>query len=991
MDNRPSESNVVAPTNGSPAPRTGNPVKLWRTMEEALTGRPLGKSRLGEQFGNGSVQVNRQDFLRLMSASLALAGLTACAGEPKGPTHIAPYVRRPEGTTEEQSFFYASALTHQGYAEGTLVRQVSGRPIKVEGNPKHPASLGATRIFNQAQTLTFYDPDRSQTLLNKGQKATWDDLVAVLTNVANSHRAKQGDGIRVLSETVTSPSLAGLIQTLLKQFPSAKWHQWEPVNRDNVREGSRLAFGDIVDPQYHLDQADVILTLDAELLNGIPGSLRYARDFAKKRTPTLNGGNQNRLYAAESSPTITGMVADNRLPLRASEVDGVARAIAAGVGVAGVSAGSLAGAAQQWVAAVAKDLTQHKGTSLVVAGDEQPPAVHVLAHLMNDALGNAGKTVIYTEPVEANPGNQLQSLQTLVQDMSGGKVDFLLILGSNPSYTAPTDLNFGDALAKVAESVHLGLHADETAAKATWHVPIAHELEAWSDARAYDGTTTIIQPLINPLYGGRTPQELLAVLTGNGKPSAHDLVKDFWNQQLKATNFEAQWRTILNDGIVPNTAAAARQVKATATVPPAPAATPAGQLEVIFRSDPTIFDGRYANNGWLQELPKPLSKTTWDNAAMVSPGTASKLGLATQDVVSIQVRGKTVKAPIYVLPGHPDDAVTLHLGYGRTQAGNVGTGIGYNAYSVRTSVAPWFDGGATLSKTGETYVLATTQGTQEMEGRDPVKRGTLADFKQDQNFLQKQLPTLAGSLYTPFPYPGNKWSMSINLSNCIGCGACAAACVAENNIPVVGKDQVTRGRQMHWIRIDRYYEGNVANPSSYAQPVPCMQCENAPCEVVCPVDATTHSADGLNDMVYNRCVGTRYCSNNCPYKVRRFNFYQYADYTTPVLQLLNNPDVTVRERGVMEKCTYCVQRIRKAEVVAENESRTIRDGEVVTACQAACPTNAIVFGNANDAGSQVAKLKADVLNYDLLAELNTRPRTSYLGAVRNPNPDIKVE
>ncbi len=971
-----------------PSSRDATPVKFWRSLDE-LSGATSSRRRHFDHPLLAGASVNREQFLKLMGASLALAGITGCAAEPKGPTHIAPYVKRPDGITEDLSLYFATALTHKGYANGVLVRNVSGRPIKVEGNPQHPASLGATDIFGQAEILTFYDPDRSQSVMSKGQKRTWGELVAALTAAANAHQAKQGDGLRILTESVTSPSLADSLQALLKRFPQAKWHQWQPINRDNVREGARQAFGEVVETQYHLDQADVIVTLDADLLNSLPGSLRYAREFGQKRRVTAGGTAQNRLYAVESTPTVTGMVADHRLPVRAHDIEAVARFIAAQVGVTGVSGNVPSGVPAAWVGALVKDLLGHKGTSVVVAGDEQPPSVHVLAHQINQALGNVGHTVTYTDPVEFNPVDHLQSLRELVQDMNGGKVDFLVIIGGNPAYTAPADVDFASALGKVTQSVHLSLYEDETSKLTTWHAPLAHELESWGDARAFDGTETILQPLINPLYGGRTPQEVIAVLNGQPNASAHDLVKGYWQRRLNAADFDHRWRVMLNDGVVAGTALPPKQV----TLKPsasAPASAPEG-TEIIFRPDPTIYDGRYANNGWLQELPKPLTKLTWDNVVLVAPAMAQRLGLSNGDVVDIQYRGKVVRAPTWVMAGHPDNSITVYLGYGRTQAGRVGTGIGYNAYALRTSAAPWFDGGASLRKTGERYTLATTQSTQDMEGREIVMSGTFDEFLKDPNFIQKEVPKLVGSMYPPFEYNGNRWGMSINLSSCIGCNACAIACQAENNIPVVGKDQVSRGRQMHWIRVDRYYQGSAENPTSYAMPVPCMQCENAPCELVCPVGATTHSDEGLNDMVYNRCVGTRYCSNNCPYKVRRFNFYQFADYTTPSLRLMYNPDVTVRERGVMEKCTYCVQRIRHAEIRAQAEGRPVRDGEVVTACQAVCPTKAIVFGNINDQTSEIAKLKADPLNYDLLAELNTRPRTSYLAAIRNPNPEIKVD
>jgi molybdopterin-containing oxidoreductase family iron-sulfur binding subunit len=971
-----------------PTSKNATPVTFWRDVAEFKAGRRIKRPMLPNHLiPDGSI--NRQQFLKVMGASIALAGLTGCATEPKGPTGLAPYVSRPPGITEDQSILYASALTTQGYAQGVLVRAVSGRPIKIEGNPQHPQSLGATTIFEQASLLTFYDPDRSRSIVSNNQNVTWGEFVSALQTVDANQQAKQGSGLRILTQTITSPSLGDQLNQLLAKLPSAKIHQWEPVNRDNVLEGSQRAFGAPVNPVYRVDQADVILTLDADFLNAGPDSLRNARGYASKRVVTPTNASQSRVYAVESTPSVTGTIADHRLPVKARDVQAVGRAIAAGVGVPGVGGALPAGVSAAWVAAVVADLGQHRGSSLVVAGDQQPPDVHHLAHQLNQTLGNVGKTVSYVDSVEFSPVNKLQSLVQLVQDMNAGAVEFLLMIGGNPVYDAPADLGFAAALKKVGQSVHLSLHQDETSVASSWHVPLAHEIEAWGDARAIDGTTTIIQPVIEPLYGGRTPQELVAILAGQPPTSAHDLIKGYWQRQLKGADPELQWRSALASGIVPGTTLAAKAV----TLKPLTAAAPvaATGTELNFRPDPTIWDGRYANNGWLQELPKPVTQLTWDNVAYVGPTMAQRLGVNNADVVEVRYRGGLVLAPIYVLAGHPDDAVTLHLGYGRANAGQVGNGIGYNAYPLRTSAAPWFDTGVELRPTGNKLLLATTQGTQDMEGRDPVLAGTLDAYRKDTTFLQKLVPESVGTLYPPsFPYNGNRWGMTINLSACIGCNACIVACQAENNIPVVGKTEVAKGRHMHWLRVDRYYEGQLDNPTSYVQPIPCQQCENAPCELVCPVDATTHSDEGLNDMVYNRCVGTRYCSNNCPYKVRRFNFFQYADYTTPSLQLLYNPDVSVRERGVMEKCTYCVQRIRQVDIIANREKRGVRDGEIQTACQAACPTRAFSFGNLNDPTSEVAKLKADPLNYSLLADLNTRPRTTYLGVIRNPNPAIQA-
>jgi len=801
--------------------------------------------------------------------------------------------------------------------------------------------------------------------------------------------ASGGAGLRVLTETVTSPTLAAQLQALLAAYPAARWHQYEGVHRDNAIEGARLAFGEPVGVHYRLDQADVILSLDADFLNAGPGHVRYAHDFAARRRVADGATAMNRLYVVESTPGVTGAIADHRWPVRSSQVEGVARALAAQLGVAGVPAPAEEALPADWLAALARDLQAHRGRSLVVAGDQQPPIVHALAHALNDALGNVGRTVVYTDPVEAAPVNQTESLRELTTAMNAGEVELLVIIGGNPVYTAPADLAFADALGRVPFRVHLGLYADETAALCDWHIPQAHTLETWGDVRAYDGTITIQQPLIAPLYSGKSAYELLSALLGDATQTSHDIVRGHWEAQRGGEGFNQFWQTALHDGVIAGSALPPRPVTLSAQWPAATAA-PEG-LEVIFRPDPTIWDGAFANNGWLQELPKPLTKLTWDNVALVSPATAQRLKLSNEQVIELAYRGRTLRAPVWIQPGHADEAITLFLGYGRTRAGHVGTGAGYNAYALRTADAPWFDGGLAVRATGERYALAGTQHHFVMEGRDLIRAGTLAEFQADPEFIHHGRHKAEASLYPPHPYPGYAWGLSIDLGACIGCNACVIACQAENNIPVVGKEQVARGREMHWIRIDHYFAGDLDAPEIYHQPVPCMHCEDAPCEPVCPVAATVHSPEGLNEMTYNRCVGTRYCANNCPYKVRRFNFLQFADYHTESLKLLNNPDVTVRARGVMEKCTYCVQRINAVRIAAEQAGRTIADGEIVTACQQTCPTQAIVFGNINDPNSRIAQRRASPLNYTLLEELNTRPRTTYLARLRNPNPEIEGE
>jgi molybdopterin-containing oxidoreductase family iron-sulfur binding subunit len=724
----------------------------------------------------------------------------------------------------------------------------------------------------------------------------------------------------------------------------------------------------------------------------------------------------NRLYVVESTPTLTGAFADHVIRLTPQDVASVARAIAERIldpRSQATSPNLPPQVSQRWIEAVADDLLSSRaaggsGASMVIAGPSQPPEIHALAHAMNGALGNVGATVLYIEPVEARPIAQLDDLRALVDDMRAGRVSTLLILGGNPAFNAPSDLEFAKALANVPFRVHLGLYEDETSALCQWHVPQAHELETWSDARAYDGTATILQPLIAPLYGGKSSGELLAVVLGQVAATAHELVRQHWRTQLGEDGFEAAWQRALHDGLIPDTRSPVKSVtlrpEATESIRRAggrhrvhvvdPLIDDSNRFQIAFRPDPTIWDGCFANNAWLQELPKPLTKLTWDSAALIAPAAAQQLDLSNGDIVRLDDGRTSIEVPVWVLPGQPERLLTLHFGNGRKIGGHVAKDSGFDVFPLRTSTAMWTLSGVALAKTGRRYLLASTQTHHSMEGRHLVRSGTLGEYAahpEHPPFVEvgHHAPHDV-SLYPPAESTGYQWGMSINLGSCIGCNACVVACQAENNIPVVGKSQVANHREMHWLRIDHYYEGPAGDPRTHHQPVLCMHCELAPCEPVCPVAATTHSSEGLNEMTYNRCVGTRYCSNNCPYKVRRFNFLSYnADKReTPVLQMLANPDVTVRSRGVMEKCTYCVQRINAARIESEKEGRSIRDGEVVTACQAACPAEAIVFGDLNDKTSLVAQKKQSPLDYALLGELNTRPRTTYLAAVRNPNPRL---
>ncbi len=969
-----------------------NGRQYWRSLEE-LAGTQDFLDYLHHEFPRLAAlwdgAVDRRHFLKLMGASLALAGLGACARPPE--EQVVPYAHAPDQIVPGEPLYFATAVSLEGMGTGVLVKSNMGRPTKIEGNPGHPASLGATDAFAQASVLTLYDPDRSQVTTHLGNIGPWSDFTATIRTVLDAQRELQGAGLRILTGTVTSPTLADQLQGLLTKFPKARWHQYEPVGRDNARAGALAAFGAYADAQYHLDKADVILALDADFLTCGPASLRYVREFSARRRVERMHGTMSRLYVVECTPSSTGALADHRLPLRASDIEGVARAVAAGLGLA-VQAPTGSAAPAAWIAALVRDLQQHRGSSLVIAGDQQPPAVHVLAHAINHQLGNVGTTVVYTEPVEARPQDQLASLTDLVNDIDAGAVDALLILGGNPVYDAPADLHFGARLQQITLRIHHSLYQDETSALCHWHIPQSHELESWSDVRAFDGTVTIVQPLIAPLYETKTAHQVLAAFAGSSDASGYDLVRAYWKGRYTGANFEHFWRQAVHDGVVPDTALPAKTVSlqpdCLANLPPPPPGVQS--LELVFRPDPTVFDGRFANNAWLQELPKPVTKLTWDNAVLVAPATAQRLDLHNEEVVELEYDGRRLQGPVWITPGHAADCVTVTLGYGRTHAGRVGSNTGFNAYAVRASKARWFGGGLQLRKTGARHALACTQHHHGMEGRELVQFATLAEYQANPEFTRAKSEPDGGdiSLYPGFQYNGYAWGMVIDLNACVGCNACVVACQAENNIPSVGKEEVARGHEMHWLRIDRYYTGGLDNPQMFYEPVPCMHCENAPCELVCPVGATVHSSEGLNEMIYNRCVGTRYCSNNCPYKVRRFNFFQYSNRTVETLKMVENPEVSVRSRGVMEKCTYCVQRILAGRIVAEKEDRRVRDGEVVTACQAACPAEAIVFGDLNDTASQVAALKAQPRHYGLLTELNTRPRTTYLAALRNPNKEI---
>jgi molybdopterin-containing oxidoreductase family iron-sulfur binding subunit len=998
--------------------------RYWRSLEE-LAATDDFQELIHREFPRHAAEwddsVSRRNFLQVSAAGLALAGLTGCTRQPE--ERIVPFVKMPEELIPGRPLFFATAATLGGYATGLLAESHMGRPTKVEGNPEHPASLGSTDAKAQATILGLYDPDRSSAVTHLGRLSTWETLIKDLAAPLAAQEALGGEGLRILSGASSSPTLAEQLGKLRERFPKARWVQYEAAGRQQVYAGTRLAFGEALEPRYDFKAAEVVLSLDSDVFCQGPAHVRYAKEFAAGRRVHETGNRMSRLYAVESTPTNSGTLADHRLPLRPSQIAAFVAALAAELGVAGGDRAALSHEeARRWVSALASDLQAHGGRSLVVPGDHLAPEVQALVHGINDALGNTGTTVTYSEPVLLEPVESLDGLKELVEEMNAGRVHLLFVLGANPVYDAPVDLGFAEAVQKVDLRVHLGLYEDETAELCQWHLPEAHFLEGWSDARAFDGTVSIIQPLVEPLYSGRTVHEILALLTGDGGLSAYELVSESWNRRGLD---EAAWRKALHDGLIAGSALPAKAVTFRGGATPAPAAAGEG-LELLFQPDPVLHDGRFANNGWLQEAPKPITRLTWDNALLIGPATVAKLGLgdgfrtglpgfpkqlkgaaveaarllsATGKMVRLTVAERTLEVPLWVVPGQAEDTLVLHLGHGRRKAGRVGNGVGFDANAVRFSAGFWLAGGAQIELTGQTHKLASTQlhhnipvESEEARKRHMVRQGELADFVANPQLIQEmghaEMAKL--SMYPGFEYNGYAWGMAIDLSSCLGCNACLVACQAENNIPVVGKEQVARGREMHWIRIDRYFEGeDLDNPQVHQQPVPCMQCEQAPCEVVCPVAATVHNEDGLNDMVYNRCVGTRYCSNNCPYKVRRFNFLRFNDIKDPVVAMGRNPDVTVRSRGVMEKCTYCVQRINSAKIDARVAGRTVREGEIQTACQQVCPTDAIVFGDINDPQAKVRRWKDTELNYALLEELGTRPRTTYLAKLRNPNPELE--
>ena len=1059
----------------------------WRSLEQ-LQDDPRSVDLLEREFPEGASEappellrdgVSRRSVLAMLGGTASLAGLASCDIVRRPVEHIVPYVDAPEGMVPGVPLAYATTMPFGSRALGLLVESHEGRPTKVEGNELHPFSEGASSVWAQSSMLDLYDPDRSKSVRFGDDESSWDDFVAAWTE-GDLGPAADGTGFAILAEPSSSPTLVRLKEALLDRYPQARWVTWEPVSEENADQGTALGAGEHVHALYHLDRAKILLTLDSDFLGTEGDSVRNLRGYSRARRVNEDGGGSPlRHYTVDGVHSVTAANADHRLRVQSGRVAAFVARLGnalAGHGLelpldAGARAADIEDA---WVDALARDLIAHRGAGLIVAGNRQPAAVHAAVYALNSALGNAGSTVTYHRTPDSGSSSDAD-LAALAAAIHEGAVDRLLVLGANPAYSAPADLDFPAALESLGDAgavIHVGAYRDETSRFARWHLPLAHYLESWGDARATDGTASVVQPLIEPLYGAKSLVEVLALAATGESRDGRDLVRETWSGILglpleedageavaaatapeaaaeteaapdgdgeegeaeeavpvdpmslpfpvALSDFEVAWRKVLHDGLLDGSAAAAADLPAIAPEDGAAAVRAAGDaaqviaagddLEIVFRCSPAVHDGRFANNGWLQELPDSMTKLTWDNAALISPATADALGLENEDLVTVASGGRELELPVWQVPGQADNTVTIDLGYGRDFTGRIasaanleGHSPGRNAYLLRTSEAPHLARG-TISPTGGTYPLAQTQDHHSMEGRPIVREADLDYFEGHPDFAtaHSEKPH-ENSMWDEWTYQDSpQWGMTIDLNACVGCNACMIACQSENNVPIVGKEQVMEGREMHWLRIDRYFsdEGESAGmlrdlvrdlpsePQTSFQPVPCMQCENAPCEQVCPVAATVHDSEGLNAMVYNRCIGTRYCSNNCPYKVRRFNYFNFTKDTPEVMKLGKNPDVTIRSRGVMEKCTYCVQRISRAKVDAKQDGRGLADGDVVTACQQACPAEAIRFGDITDAASGVSQAKASPRNYNLLDDLHTKPRTTYLAKIRHPNRDI---
>jgi MoCo/4Fe-4S cofactor protein with predicted Tat translocation signal len=993
----------MSPMNNKKVDHSGR--EYWRSLDQ-LADTPEFNEFLRREFPESTVdlpaRLNRRQFLTLMGASLALAGLTSCR---RPVEKIIPYVKAPEEIIPGIPQYYATTMPFRTGAFGLIVESHEGRPTKIEGNPDHPANRGGTNAFIQAAVLELYDPDRSQAPVQKGEEKSWQDFGLFWQNLYPDFIKKQGEGLAVLSEAFASPTLYRLKSDFHKKYPKANWYTYEPVSDENIFDGIEAISGSVAIPEYNFEQAKLILALDADFLGLENESILSARQFINGRKPESPAEEMNRLYVVEPAFTLTGAMADHRQKLARCRIPTyllvlIELLLKRGVKVPGSEGLRPADGFEfdsHWLEALTDDLIRSAGRNIVLAGRQQNPLVHALVNLINFSLGNIGSTVQYRQPADWNPAEQTQ-LNNLIENLRQNKIDTLIMLGGNPVYNAPADLEFKSLLGKADHTIHLSYYYDETSRLAEWHLPQSHFLECWSDARAAQGTAGIVQPLIEPLFKSNSAIEMAAFVTRGKWTTAYDLVRETWRALLKVADFEQEWRRVLHQGYLENSEYPVVRPKLNlsglkqlvAEYPVVQCQPDATHLEILFQPSYSVYDGRYANNGWLQELPDCITKLAWDNAAVMSGNTACQLGLKNEDLIVINNKERDQSFPVWIVPGTADFTIALELGYGRTAAGRIGNQAGFNAYTLRTSKSLYFDTNFHIRKTIDMYKLANTQEHGYMEGRPIIREASLEEYRRDPKFAREMVeyPPLI-SLWQEHSYDkGYQWGMVIDLNRCIGCNTCTIACQSENNIPIVGKQQVRNGREMHWLRLDRYFTGDTDDPQMVFQPMACQHCENAPCEQVCPVAATVHDGEGLNLMVYNRCVGTRYCSNNCPFKVRRFNFFNYTKDYPEIIKMVQNPDVTVRSRGVMEKCTYCLQRLHESKHKAKMQNRVLKDGEVQTACQQACPTQAIYFGNINDPESRIRTIKQADRNYEMLAELNIKPRTSYLAKIRNPNPEI---
>ncbi len=942
--------------------------------------------------------LSRRSFMSIMGASMALAGLAGCR---RPVEKIIPYVVPPENIVPGVPEYYATTMPFGMSAYGLIVETHEGRPTKIEGNPDHPSTKGMSNAYMQASLLDLYDPDRAKKPMHKGVEKEWHDFVEYWQKLYPKYIESQGKGLAIISESFSSPTLGRLYREFKQKFPKAIWCAYDPINDENIYNGIKLATGRDLRPVYDYSKADIILSLDCDFLFSESESITAAHGFAERRRIENEHGSMNRLYVVEPTLSVTGGMADHRLAKNSIEIDLFTTILARELKKRGLDIkiedrrldfSNNLGFDEKWISALADDLITNRGKSLIVAGRRQSESIQTLVYALNYALGNIGTSVNYVELKDSPEKNDIDELYKTIDKE---EISALLIFGCNPIYSLPYGPSFGNQIGKIENTVYLSSHQNETSDYVNWLIPSSHYLESWGDTRAADGTLGIIQPLIQPLYESKSIFEMMSLIVSGEDKSGFEIVRQTWKGLLPTLTFEKNWRQVLHDGLLKESIStysmAEPDWQKIRTGSPSLGNNEPVAIVAEFYPSSSTYDGRFANNGWLQELPDPITKITWDNPALINPSTAKEFNLQSGDIIRLVYYKDAIEIPVWVMPGIAENTVILTFGYGRTKAGRVGDNIGFNTYKLYGLGSGIRIKGITLTKTGATHKLACTQEHHTMDNRPIIRQATLEHYRRHPEFAPEMVehPPL-NSLWDERKYDERyQWGMAIDLNLCIGCNACTIACQSENNIPVVGKDQVIRGREMHWIRVDRYFAGDDSNAEIMHMPVPCQHCENAPCEQVCPVQATQHDKEGLNNMVYNRCVGTRYCSNNCPYKVRRFNFYNYTKEIVEMLKMAQNPDVTVRSRGVMEKCTYCLQRINRAKINAKMDNREVRDGEIVTACEQACPTGAISFGNLRDQKSRVAQIKKQNRNYNLLEELNTKPRTSYLARIKNPNPKLE--